>query len=259
VRRGTVTRKRLLRQRSRYSPDNPFAMVPVEVMKSPAFTTLPHVARSVLFALAGQYTGRNNGSLTLTRATAAEFGIRGHRVLRESLSELAARGLIELTRPGSYVPPRAAMFAVEWRCIDEPLKDDPHDAGVMLIERDAWRRWTTSSRKLHWSVKRYLRWKFSVPHVDPSLGPTSTLREHQMGPTSTPKNAVFRAPRRPTSHIWGAEGSAASPGTPMLPGLARLAPRLSPELLSTFVMAHSIADLLDAGSLRNVHGMLALA
>lgn len=178
-RRG-VTRRRLLLHKGRRGDNQPFAHLPVEVLTSPAVRTLPHAAHRVLVALAAQYGGTNNGSLTLTRRTAREYGICDPHVLHDALAELEARGLVIRTRPGTRLPPRAAMYALGWRRIDEPRWPDPHDATPTLRAPDAWRSWTPARDSPHWTASRRApRWR-----VPTSAGGASPLAEPEMGGAS---------------------------------------------------------------------------
>lgn len=141
--------------RRRRRPEvGPFAMLPVDVLTCAAVRTLPHVAHRALVAMTAQYHGGRNGSLTLTRRTAKDYGLGSPATLAASLSELEARGLILRTRPGTRVPPRSAMFAVTWRGIDEPLQHDRHDVAPAPIPTHAYARWTTDRRSPHWTVTR---------------------------------------------------------------------------------------------------------
>src|SRR5690606_29953608 len=124
--------RRLLMARRRVHETGPFAMLPDEVLRSDACRTLPHPAYRVLVMVAAQYYGQNNGSLTLTRRTAAEYGVGNPHTLDASFRELEARGLIQRTRPGSRLPPRAAMYAISWRPINDPKPNDPHDTRPTL-------------------------------------------------------------------------------------------------------------------------------
>ena len=101
-----VTRKRLATHKGRRGGDSEhFAMLPDEVLTSDACRTLPHPPFRVLVALAAQYWGRHNGSLTITRSTASKYGIGDTHPLRDGLRELEARGLIICTRPGTRSAP----------------------------------------------------------------------------------------------------------------------------------------------------------
>jgi hypothetical protein len=138
----------------------PFAMLPVDVLTSKAVRTLPHLAHRVLVALAAQFVGRNNGSLTLPRPTARAYGIGDSHGLAAALRELEDRGLVVRTRPGTRIPPRSAMYAVTWRGIDEPLSHDRHDAKPNPIPRHSYSAWTPSIDHPHWTaIRRAARWR----------------------------------------------------------------------------------------------------
>lgn len=143
--------------RHRVREEGTFAMLPDEVLKSDACRTLPHPAHRILVALAAQYFGTNNGSLSLTRKTAAEYGIGNPYALGDGLRELEERGLIAKTRPGRRIPPRSSLFALAWRLINAPNKLDPHDARETMRPADGWRTWKAATRSQHWITKRSQR------------------------------------------------------------------------------------------------------
>lgn len=105
---------RMAKLKGRRSTSGRFALLPLSVIKDPAVTTLDPAVRWVLVALAGQFSGGNNGAISLTLAVAREYGIRSSDTLRRGLGVLRERRLIELTFQGSYVPPKPARFALNW-------------------------------------------------------------------------------------------------------------------------------------------------
>lgn len=148
---------RLKAKGRRGGESEPFAMIPVKVLRSAAYATAPLAAAKVLTILAAQFGGRNNGSLSLTRKTAAEFGITDPHLLVRSLWELRARGLIALTRPGMRAPrSRSALYAVTWRHIDPPQRGDEHDASPTISASDEWSEWETppNMSREGWTVGR---------------------------------------------------------------------------------------------------------
>lgn len=188
-----VTRKRLLLHKGRSGGDSdPFARLPVEVLQSPACATLPHAAHRVLVALAAQYSGRANGSLSLTRRTAATFGLGNPQTLGTSLAELEARGLIVRTRLGTRIPPRSAFFALGWLRIDEPLRNDPHELTATLMPPDAWTRWIAGARGPHWTVtRRAARYSMCT-----TVSSACVLRDPLTGSAGVPTN-----PRCPVAQV----------------------------------------------------------
>jgi hypothetical protein len=93
-----------------------FAALPVAVLTHAAFTTLPVGFQRVLWLLAAEFNGYNNGNLALTRKQALEYGLNNERHRSHGLRELERRGLIEKTRQGllatgARVP---TLWALAW-------------------------------------------------------------------------------------------------------------------------------------------------
>jgi hypothetical protein len=123
-------------------------MIPDEVLKSPAFRTLPDYAVRPLIALAAQYRGHNNGDLSLTWKMAQEYGItsKEHHVL--ALRELFGRGLSLKTRQGGKPPLGCTLYAVAWRPIDDIRNDDGSrkiDYGPTRTAANDWAKWSETS------------------------------------------------------------------------------------------------------------------
>lgn len=97
-----------------------FAMIPVSILVHPAFKTLPVGFQRVLWLLAAQYEGNNNGNLSLTRKQARHFGLNNERHRTQGLKELERRGLIEKTRPGGIASggKLPTLWALAWRQIE---------------------------------------------------------------------------------------------------------------------------------------------
>ena len=112
-----MSSKSYARAKGRRSKSERFARIPKSVLLSEAAKTLRHAPFRILVLLAGEYQGRNNGAIGLTKKAAAEHGI-ANRTLYAGLKELEARGLIEQTYPASRVPPRPTMYALTWVKID---------------------------------------------------------------------------------------------------------------------------------------------
>jgi hypothetical protein len=91
-------------------------MLPDDMLRSEAWRTLPHSARSTLVVLAAQYAGRHNGIQVLTPRTCAAYGISRSQASRDA-TVLIERGLIERTCPGGKKPRPPTQYAVGWRDI----------------------------------------------------------------------------------------------------------------------------------------------
>ena len=172
-------------------------MLPVDMLASAAWRTLPHPARTVLTVLAAQYSGRGNGSITLTRRTARDYGITDPHMLYRALDELLARGLAVRTRHGTHIPPRSAMYALGWRAIDDPLPHDAHDARATVAPGDEWRTWTSTIDRPHWAASRRApRWGRAT-HTDGDAPPI----HRDMDGHAPPMDARSPVARATPSHI----------------------------------------------------------
>ena len=119
----------------------PFAAIPRRVIESEAYRECPDYAVRVLLALLAQYSGSNNGDLSVTRKNHKQFGIRSPHQIFAGFKVLEAAGLIIRTRQGGKPPVGCSLYGVTWR----PLNPcDKFDASVNVAERpsDDWRGWT---------------------------------------------------------------------------------------------------------------------
>lgn len=117
-----------------------FAAIPVEVMTSEAWRTLPHGARSVLTVLAAQFNGAANGVQNLAREVCRKYGLDHSRALKAT-KILEARGLIVCTYRAKYTTARSripSQWAVAWRDITHRNNDL-----LAHVEKapDHWRDW----------------------------------------------------------------------------------------------------------------------
>lgn len=121
-------------------PDR-YALVPLDVLLSEAFRTLPNYALRVLLAVAGQFNGRNNGDLSLTAAEARRFGVASTWQLYAGLDELQRHGLLIKTRQGGKRPMGCTLYALGWVRIHE---SDKYDVGVGATIKpvNGWARWS---------------------------------------------------------------------------------------------------------------------
>ena len=113
-----------------------FAMLPVQLILHISVTTLHHGSFRILVLLTAEYRGRNNGAIGLTRDQAKAAGIGGKNTLYKGLKDLVERGLIEITHPASRVPPRPAMYALNWL----PINDTEYTKKSLLATH-AYRNW----------------------------------------------------------------------------------------------------------------------
>jgi hypothetical protein len=89
-----------------------YVLLPHAVLKSEAYRTLPHPARSVLGLLLFRFNGFNNGRIPLSlREIADAFGTTNHAAASDALEMLRARGLVVLAK--DY--PSGSRLAREYR------------------------------------------------------------------------------------------------------------------------------------------------
>lgn len=150
---------------SRFESGVHFASIPVEILQSTAFTWLPHFARSVVVAMAGQFRGFNNGGLELTVADANEYGI-GKAELYAGLRLATRTKLLIRTVPakrssGKGIP---AKYALTWRVINEfpaynliETRDPSHAWDRFQTDAPRPRSLTDAERILGWRKPRISR------------------------------------------------------------------------------------------------------
>ena len=112
----TTKTERRRRQTGR-SESGSFIAVPHAVLKSDAYRTLSAHGVKLLFDLAAQYRGKNNGDLCATWRIMQPLNWRSRQTLERALRELQEHGLIEKTRQGGRH--QCNLFALTWCTIDE--------------------------------------------------------------------------------------------------------------------------------------------
>jgi hypothetical protein len=95
-----------------------FAGIPHAVMDSTAFMGASHHARSLLFELIRQHTGRNNGHFQLARLWLARRGWNSSDMIQHAKAELIDRNLAIKTRLGG-LNAGPDLWAVTWLPISD--------------------------------------------------------------------------------------------------------------------------------------------
>jgi hypothetical protein len=134
-------------KRGHKSSGKRFAMLPRELLTHCSVTTLEHAGFRVLVLLAAEYRGSNNGAIGVTRDQAKAHAGLSKNTLYDALKVLKARGLIELTFPGSKVPPSPAMYALNWL----PLNDTEHTIKTRVASHE-YRNWTLPKNNIRGST-----------------------------------------------------------------------------------------------------------
>jgi hypothetical protein len=94
-----------------------FLGIPHWVMRHPAVRAASYRARALLFDVALQFNGHNNGSLVVCDKALKPLGWNSRDGLCKAKQELLALGLLVETRRGAR-PNKAAWFALGWRKLD---------------------------------------------------------------------------------------------------------------------------------------------
>jgi hypothetical protein len=103
-----------------------FVALPWSVMDSPAYMGLSVHARALLFEIARQLRGDNNGRLLCSRAYMATRGWKSADMLTKCKAELLKARLLHETVMGCR-PNKASWYAVTWLGLDQL---DGYDEGA---------------------------------------------------------------------------------------------------------------------------------
>lgn len=95
-----------------------FIKLPKSVLNGVAYLSLSAHARMLLFDIAAQYRGDNNGDLCAPWKLMHPRGWRSEGTLDKCKRELLAAGLIVETRKGAR-PNKCSLFAVTWYALDD--------------------------------------------------------------------------------------------------------------------------------------------
>lgn len=99
------------------------AALPNVVLESESYTSLNPTAKVLLFEIARQYSGHNNGDLCATRSLLKGRGFNSQETLTRSIRALEQNKLITRTRQGGKDWVTGAnlptLFAITWQPINE--------------------------------------------------------------------------------------------------------------------------------------------
>lgn len=107
---------------SKYS--EPFVGFVRSVLDSNSLQDLSPHACKLLFEIARQYKGDNNGNLTAAWTILKKRGWRSKSTLYRCKKELIERGLVYMTRKGHY-PSTTELLALTWFALNPTPKFDP--------------------------------------------------------------------------------------------------------------------------------------
>ncbi|WP_147422377.1 hypothetical protein [Vibrio sp. PID23_8] len=115
-----------------------FAGIPIWLVESQSFVDLSTLAKSLLIELAGQYNGRNNGYLSLTRDDLKRRGYNSPNSNQRAIQQLLDANIITRTFEGGICRGKGvcSLYAINWQRVDErtdkPLQHLPIDAYQLI-------------------------------------------------------------------------------------------------------------------------------
>jgi hypothetical protein len=112
----TARRRAYARKGGSKKSEHSFVMLQHRMLKHPAFMRLSARACKALLFLCSQYTGSNNGDLTIAWKVAKRAGFTGNGNLRLATMELIEAGVVIQSRQGGRN--RCSLFALAWQPID---------------------------------------------------------------------------------------------------------------------------------------------
>ena len=95
-----------------------FITLPLSVLDGAAYLSLNAYARMLLFDLAAQYRGDNNGDLCAAWKLMHPRGWKSEETLNKAKRDLLEAGLIVETRKGAR-PNKCSLFALTWYALDD--------------------------------------------------------------------------------------------------------------------------------------------
>lgn len=117
----------------------PFAVIPRDVIDSPAFADLNGEAVRTLLIAARQWNGSNNGHIQLTFTYCSKHGIGSQHTLKNAIASLIGHGFIYRTRSRGTENGRNtwARYALTWESISKER------TGLFLdgFRSNAWTEW----------------------------------------------------------------------------------------------------------------------
>jgi hypothetical protein len=121
----------------------PFVMLPIAVMESEPWRTLPIYARRVLDRIIVEHAthyGQRNGRLVVSYRDFREYGISDRTSIAKGIRILAERGFLEIVEAGRWNGGRGRR-AARYRLTFLPTKDHP--------TTDEWRSRVRKTRPQH--------------------------------------------------------------------------------------------------------------
>jgi hypothetical protein len=143
----------MARKRSKKQNAGKFAGVPVSIMATNHYTALSSNEKALLFELAFQYNGYNNGNLTACHSVMKKRGWASASLWR-AYSGLVHAGFAVVTRQGFKRRGYPTLLGLTYQPIDEPPAKVRYDEGVQpsQIPLSFW-----CKAKSSWSIQPELK------------------------------------------------------------------------------------------------------
>ena len=119
------------RKQSKRKNTGKFAGVPVSIMGTNHYIELSYKEKALLFELAYQYNGFNNGNLTVCYTIMKKRGWPSASLWR-ALSGLVHAGFVAVTRQGVKRRGCPTLLAITYQGIDEPPAHVQYDGAVLV-------------------------------------------------------------------------------------------------------------------------------
>ena len=94
-----------------------FAGIPHRVMATDKYISIDTHAKTLLYEMAYQYNGHNNGDLSASWTLMKKRGFKSPSTLNQAIKQLRDFGFIEITRMGGRNT--CTLFALTWAAIDD--------------------------------------------------------------------------------------------------------------------------------------------
>ena len=94
-----------------------FVALPNVLLESQAYLAISYTSRALLLELALQYSGSNNGKLTICDKALKPRGWNSPATIHKAKRELLEYGFLCETRKG-HKPNKASWFALTWQTLD---------------------------------------------------------------------------------------------------------------------------------------------
>ncbi|MHA2940314.1 hypothetical protein ACXJY6_18725 [Vibrio sp. RC27] len=118
-------------RKSKRQNNGRFAGLPIWLLESMAYVSLPPLSKALLFELAGQYNGRNNGYLSLTREDLKRRGYTTPASTQKAIQCLLNCGFLSRTIDGGIHRGKHAchLYSINWQpsdeLLDRPFQNQP--------------------------------------------------------------------------------------------------------------------------------------